>query len=208
MPGPLPCRAAKALHWLPSCRQEAAALETILVDEEVTLRPFDVRDAAAFFELIDSNREHLAQWIPAFGFVQTLEDERVALRGMQTQLREGDIIGGAIEYLGHLVGAASISGLRSEGQPAALGYWIIEPVQGRGIATRVCRALIDEAFSERGAKQVEISAPTQNARSRAVADRLGFTLDGVRPQAFRCGGRMHDLAVYSLIAADWTSPAG
>jgi len=172
----------------------------------VALRPFDLRDAAAFFELIDSNREHLARWIPAFGFVQTLEDERVALKGMQTQHREGDIIGGAIEYLGRLVGAASISDLSSEGRPAALGYWIIEDVQGRGIATRACRALIDKAFTERGASRVEIRAAAQNVRSRAVAGRLGFALDGVRPRAFRCAGRLHDLAVYTLLAADWTSP--
>ena len=174
----------------------------------MTLRPFDARDAAAFFELIDSNREHLARWIPAFGFVRTLEDERVALKGIQAQHREGDIIGGAIEYLDRLVGAASISDLNSDDRPAALGYWIIEDVQGRGIATRACRALIDKAFGERGVSRVEIRVAAQNAGSRAVADRLGFTLDGVRPQAFRYGGRLHDLAVYSLLADEWTSPAG
>ena len=173
----------------------------------MTLRPFDVRDAAAFFELIDSNREHLARWIPAFGFVQTLEDERVALKGLQAQHREGDIIGGAIEYLGRLVGAASISGLNSYDRPATLGYWIIEDVQGAGIAARACRALIEKAFSERGVGRVEIRAAAQNARSRAVANRLGFTLDDVRPRAFRYGGRLHDLAVYSLLATEWTSPA-
>ena len=183
-------------------------MTTILVDEEITLRPFDVRDAAAFFELIDSNREHLARWIPAFGFIRTLEDERVALRGIQARHREGDIIGGAIEYLGCLAGAASISGLNSDNRPAALGYWITERVQGRGIATRACRVLIEKAFSERGVNRVEITAAAQNARSRAVADRLGFTLDGVRLQAFRCGGRLHDLAVYCLPADEWTSPAG
>lgn len=184
------------------------SLETIVVDEEVTLRPYDARDAEAFFRLIDANRDHLARWVPAFGFVHTVDHERVALEGLEASQRKGDMLGGAIEYLGRLVGGASIRGLESEGLPATLGYWIVEDVQGKGIATRACRALLDRAFGEMALSRVEISVAAGNARSRAVAGRLGFTLEKVLRQSFLCGGRLHDLAMYSLLAAEWPSSTG
>ncbi len=183
-------------------------MQPIQVDNEVTLRPFDVLDADAFFELIDANRNHLCRWIPAFGSVHTVEDERVALERLAARQREGDILGGPVEYLSRLVGAASVSGLNSRDSVGALGYWVVEDAQGRGIVTRACRALIERAFNERAMSRVEIMAARQNAMSRAVADRLGFTLQEVLRRRLLCGGRLHDVAVYSLLASEWTPPAG
>lgn len=171
------------------------------------MRPFSVEDAEAFYDLIRANREHLCRWMPVFENVHSLEDQRQGLEGLAALHSEGDILGGAIEYLGQLAGGASINGLNADNRSAMLGYWIAEGLQGRGIATRVCRALVARAFDEKAINRVEIRTMAENAKSRAVAERLGFTLEGVRPQSFRCGGRLHDLAVYSLIAADCTSPA-
>ena len=174
----------------------------------MTLRPFDVRDAATFFDLIDSNREHLARWMPVFENVHSVEDQRKGLEGLAALHSEGDILGGAIVHKGRLVGGASVNGLNSRNRTAMLGYWIAEELQSQGIVTRVCRVLVDRTFLGNPLNRVEIRTMAENARSRAVAERLGFTLDGVRPRAFQCAGRLHDLAVYSLLAADWTSPPG
>jgi len=183
-------------------------LQSIQVDNEVTLRPFDVRDAAAFFEVIDANRDYLCRWIPALEGIHSVQDEREALERLAARQREGDILGGSVEYLGRLVGSASISGLGSRDSIGGLGYWLVENAQRRGIVTRACRALVDRAFNEEAVKRVDIMAAAQNRSSRAVADRLGFTLQRILRRRLLCGGRLHDVAVYSLLASEWAQPAG
>ena len=65
------------------------------------------------------------------------------------------------------------------------------------------RALIEHAFVARELHRVVIRAGVGNARSRAVAERLGFTLEGVLRQAERYpDGRYIDLAVYGLLASE------
>ena len=183
-------------------------MDIVRADNEVTIRPFATNDGEEFFELIDANRKHLCRWIPALDDVRSVRDERDALRRLAARQREGDILGGAIDYLGQIVGSASISLLNSQHRAPALGYWIAEDVQGRGIATRACRALLERAFEERAVGRVEIMVATENTASRAVAERLGFTLREELPGRLRRGGRLHDVAVYSLLASDWTPPAG
>jgi RimJ/RimL family protein N-acetyltransferase len=50
---------------------------------------------------------------------------------------------------------------------------------------------------------VVIQADVKNVRSRAVAERLGFTLEGIRRQVWEYNGQMVDLAMYSLLAHEW-----
>ncbi len=86
---------------------------------------------------------------------------------------------------------------------AELGYWIDADTQGRGVVTRATRALTTAAFGRLGLNRVEIRAGTENLRSRAVPQRLGFVLEGVRRSSEKVGDRFLDHAVYSMLAADW-----
>ena len=69
--------------------------------------------------------------------------------------------------------------------------------------TRSVRALIAKAFLELGFERLDIRADVANARSRAVAERLGFTFEGVlRREAFS-GSTYVDHAVYGLLRDEW-----
>jgi RimJ/RimL family protein N-acetyltransferase len=60
----------------------------------------------------------------------------------------------------------------------SLGYWLAADAQGHGIATRAVRAVRPRP-STTSASSASTCAPTStNARSRAVAERLGFTFEG------------------------------
>jgi ribosomal-protein-serine acetyltransferase len=56
--------------------------------------------------------------------------------------------------------------------------------------------------------RVEIRAGVENARSRAVVERRGFTQEGVKRQAELVGDRWIDDAVYSMLAAEWQPGSG
>lgn len=98
---------------------------------------------------------------------------------------------------GAIVGAASLS-LDANLGTASLGYWIDAEHEGRGIVRRAAGRLLQVA-AERGSRRVEIRTATDNVRSRALAERLGFTIEGVLRSAMPLGPRRVDVAVYGLV---------
>ena len=85
----------------------------------------------------------------------------------------------------------------------SIGYWLAAASQGRGIVTEAVRALTGYAFDVWELNRVEIRAAVGNGRSAAIPLRLGFVEEGVARQSERHGDSFKDLAVYSMLAADW-----
>jgi ribosomal-protein-serine acetyltransferase len=96
-----------------------------------------------------------------------------------------------------------VHGLNALDSAGEIGYWLAEDMQGHGIITRSCRALLDYAFNDRGMNRIQIRAATDNTRSWAIAERLGFTYEGIQRQAGFASRGFHDLAVYSMLAHEW-----
>ena len=86
---------------------------------------------------------------------------------------------------------------------AEIGYWLSERFTGRGIVTRGTAALLDHAFGPLELNRVIIRAATTNARSYAVAVRLGFTKEGVERQRVRHPDHYDDMVVYGMLADEW-----
>jgi ribosomal-protein-serine acetyltransferase len=85
-----------------------------------------------------------------------------------------------------------------------IGYWLGQEFQGKGTMTEAVRVLTDHALVEWDLNRVEIRVATENRRSRAIPERLGFREEGILRQAERVGARYVDAVVYSMLAADWT----
>ena len=59
-----------------------------------------------------------------------------------------------------------------------IGCWIRASAQGQGDVSEAVQALTRMAFSELQARRVEIRMDEKTQRSRAVAERCGFELEG------------------------------
>ena len=105
---------------------------------------------------------------------------------------------------GVMVGGLLFFPLDRRVRATEIGYWLGERAAGRGLMTRAARAMLGFAIEELNVNRVGLQAEVGNQRSRAVAERLGFTLEGIRRQAWvGSDGAFVDMASYSLLTSDW-----
>lgn len=170
---------------------------------ELSLALLEPRHAESLFRAVDENRAHLRQWLPWLDLTESPADTLAFIHRTRQQLAENNGFQTALVYGGEIVGMVGHHGIEWSHRSTSLGYWLAEGAQGRGLMTAACRAYIDHAFGELGLNRVEIRAAVENRKSRAVAERLGFTQEGVVRDAEWLYGRFVDHAIYGLLAREW-----
>lgn len=106
---------------------------------------------------------------------------------------------------GALVGAVSLA-LTPAHAGAELGYWVGEPSWGQGYATEAAAALCAYAFAALGVYRIQARHFTGNPASGRVMEKLGMRREGILRAAVRKDGRFEDLALYAVLAPEWTLP--
>jgi len=173
------------------------------IDGELSLAMLEPSFARAYLSIVETERDYLGRWLtwPAHA-----EDEAFFSAFIHRSLisyAEGTSIICAMIYEGELVGNISLHNIEMSVGRAEIGYWVRESSQGKGIVTRAVNALLAKAFGELALHKVEIRAAVENAPSRRVSERLGFTLEGVITRAERVNDRVVDHAVYGLSNKAW-----
>ncbi len=171
--------------------------------DDLELRPLALSDADTFLSLIASNRAHLDQWLRWSGRIQTSDDARALIERFTLKLAAGDGFHAGIWLDKLLVGGIVCHGINRESRKSEIGYWLSEANVGKGIVTRACRAVIAELFTGEDLHRLEIQCAVDNVRSRAVAERLGFTFEGVKRESEWITTRYVDHALYSLLRQEW-----
>jgi len=173
------------------------------IDDSLTLSLLETKDADQLFRLIDSNRDHIGQWLKFPSMTVEVEDSRAFIE--RTRIRyakdEGYWLG--IWSEDHLVGSIGYLYLDQENKKTEIGYWLGQEYEGKGFITKSIKVLIDYAFDELQFNKIEIGAATDNAKSRAIPEKLGFTSEGELRDYEYINGRFLDRVIYGLKAAEW-----
>ena len=170
--------------------------------DDAFLRTLTPDDAPTVFALIEADRERLRRWFPWVDGTRTVEDQRSWIERAIAPEHDREANGIWLRA-GELTGTIgmTVNTLENHGE---IGYWLASPHEGKGLVTRAAAALLDVAFDRLGLHRVMIRAATGNPRSQAVAERLGFTREGVlREQGFVNTGEYHDLVVFGMLDREW-----
>ena len=105
---------------------------------------------------------------------------------------------------GDPVGVVSYLNIVAPDRRIELGHiWYVPAAQGGRANTETAYLLMRRAFDELGYRRVEWKCDALNARSRAAAERLGFTFEGVFRQHMIVKGRNRDTAWFSITDTEW-----
>ncbi|WP_210493192.1 GNAT family protein [Patulibacter sp. SYSU D01012] len=162
------------------------------------LREATLGDAHAFAALVAGDLDHLGEHLPWAAGAATPEGAAAFLgrylrreggRVLVLLLLDGDVVVGGTALLGHDPAADAVE----------VGCWIATDYEGEGLVRRACLATIAHARRALGAHRLVWTAAAGNARSAALARRLGFRPEGRRRHAAVHRGRRQDLDGFSLI---------
>ncbi|MEL6938030.1 MAG: GNAT family protein [Cyanobacteria bacterium J06598_1] len=167
------------------------------------LRQLEMDDASELFSLVDTNRTYLRRWLSWLNTTETIDDTRHFIRQTQKRAQDRQGFAAAVIHKGNIVGVAGLNGISWSDRSSSIGYWIAEPYQGKGLITRSCRAILDHAFQDRSLNRIAILCASQNVRSQAIPQRLGFTHEGRLRQAQWLYDHFVDHEVYSILSHEW-----
>ncbi|ANU15180.1 Ribosomal-protein-L7p-serine acetyltransferase [Planococcus halocryophilus Or1] len=173
------------------------------IDEDLSLKVLEMRDAERIFSLTDVSREYLREWLPWLDFTTKVEDTRDFIKSGSSNFVEGKSLGAAILYKGEIVGVGGFNSINAANKTAYIGYWLGQEYQGKGIMTSVSKALTDYAFTELKLNKVEIRAAAENQKSRSIPERLGYKEEGTIRQAEWLYDHYVDHVVYGMLAEEW-----
>lgn len=171
------------------------------IDEDLELRLLEGRHAEELFKLVDQNRKYLREWLPWVDGTKSAADTREFIRKSLEKFARNDGFSAGLFFRGRLAGVIGYHGIDWSNRATAIGYWLGEAFQGRGFMTRACGALVDHAFRDLGLNRVEIRCATENQRSRAIPERVGFREEGVARQAEWLYDHFVDLVIYAKLAS-------
>ncbi|MFE7779146.1 GNAT family N-acetyltransferase [Streptomyces sp. NPDC057445] len=83
-----------------------------------------------------------------------------------------------------------------------IGFWTAKQHRGHGYATEIVLGLARWAFTELACTRLEWRAEVGNRGSRAVAEKAGFTVEGVQRAGIHARGTLRDCWVASLLPSD------
>ena len=170
---------------------------------DLELRPLTDDDAERMFALITHNRAHLDAWLRWSGRVQTVDDVSALIQRFTAKQLAGDGFHAGIWFQGQFAGGLVCHFINRESNKTEIGYWLGAAYTGKGIITRACRSVITNLFAHEKMHRVEIQCVVENKPSRAVAERLGFTLEGIKRESDWITSAYRDHCMYALLDREW-----
>jgi RimJ/RimL family protein N-acetyltransferase len=178
----------------------------LLASERLLLRAPQAGDGIALNDAVVQSIAELKPWLPWAQTAPTREESELTCRQMAVRFAQRNDLPlfifarTANGACGRLLGGTGLHRIDWSVPRFEIGYWRRSGEHGRGVISEAVGTLARFAFDHLGARRVEIRMSSDNHKSRAVAERCGFTLEGVlRQDSLDVRGRPRDTVVYARV---------
>ncbi len=87
---------------------------------------------------------------------------------------------------------------------ASVGYWLVAPVRGRGLAGHALRALAAHAFEALAIPRLHLFVEPWNVASARTAQSAGFRHEATLRGWERIDGEQRDVDCFALLRSEWS----
>ena len=148
------------------------------------IRPVQLGDEIPLNKAINNSLDSLQKWLP-WAYDPSIEATRAFIQNGVFSWQSKSIVDFPMVMI-HKIDEKIIGGCGYndhsdiDNDIYEIGYWCDIDYQGQGLVTECANALTKFAFDELKATNVIIMMKLENEKSIAVAERLGFTNEGIR----------------------------
>lgn len=180
----------------------------LLETNRLVLQRFTRKDSTTLDDAIRSSLPELNQWLPWARMDYTPSDTHAFIRESIQAWKEERAWDYSIrtqEEPRRHIGNISFWTVSKLGKIAEIGYWVRSDETKRGVCTEAVNALLAETFNSLGYHKVVLRIAVGNDASDRVAEKLGFTREGVLREELLIRGNWVDHSLWSLLDREYRS---
>ena len=179
-----------------------APFEPVLIDlpmpiltSRLLIRPKQVGDGTITSAAVAETWDELHKWMRWAENPDAFTAESMEIRNRHVMasfiLRESIELIGIEAVTGTAVIWCGLHDIDWQGRQCDTGYWVRKSAHRRGFATEATNALVRYAFGALGMRRVGLTHSGGNEASRRIAEKLGFSLEGIQRGANVLPGGKH-----------------
>jgi len=172
----------------------------------LVLRPFRRRDVDGIVEAVRASLPELSRWLPWVHSRYGRSDAIRFVRDSSASWVEGRAFDFAIrtpEAPDHHVGNVSVWHTSRRERAAEIGYWIRTDETANGVATEAACRVLQVAFEELHLHRVTLRIAVGNEPSERIAQKLGFTREGLLRQEVLVKGEWLDHTLHGILEEEY-----
>ena len=182
-------------------------IPTEIPTDRLLLRSYRAGDGAAYYNMVEENRDHLHEFLPAHVLaLKNADDAEIVIRKLvaEWQLRNLFLFGMWEKATGSYIGETYLANADWDVPCIELGYFLVKASTGKGYATEAAHAIIRFAFEHLMVSRIALQIAAGNTASALVAERCGFLFEGcLRQRHPRKDGLVVDRLWYGLLRSEW-----
>ncbi|EFM10678.1 GCN5-related N-acetyltransferase [Paenibacillus curdlanolyticus YK9] len=159
-------------------------------------------DGEAVNAAVIESIEELRPWMPWAQTIPTLEESEISIRRSRLQFLERTDFRLLLflKETGQFIGGSGLHRIDWQSRKFEIGYWVSTSFSKQGYITEAVEAITNYAIQALQANRIEIRCDSLNLLSARVAERLGFTLEGIlRNEKCDVAGALRDTMVFSKV---------
>lgn len=159
-------------------------------------------DGLAVNEAVKESVEELRPWMPWACKLPTLEESEASIRRSRLEFLERSDLRLLLflKESGQLIGSSGLHRIHWQSRKFEIGYWVHSAFARQGYITEAVDTITTFAIHELQANRIEIRCDSRNRQSARVAERTGFTLEGIlRSEQCDLSGALRDTMIYAKV---------
>lgn len=175
------------------------------INEEIILEQLELSHAPELFKLVDSTRNHLRAWLPWLDMSKNVSDTEFFINTTIDQHKNNQGPQFLIYYKNIPCGVIGFHPIDLQNRIGGIGYWLSEAFGGKGIVITCMDLMIKFGFETLGLNKIEVGCATENRKSRAIPEKLGFKLEATLRDKEWLYDHYVDQCLYSMLKREYNA---